>query len=82
MYIEAVPCIESLYLDFENKNIFKLNLLVWNSFEFEIQNISQTQLNAELKTEQIYLSKIFNEYELLYINSDPNAYRKFICSLK
>ena len=87
--IEAVPgeCklrIETLYLDFENKNIFKLNkpLLVWNSFEFEIQNISQTQLNAELKTEQIYLSKKFNEYELLYINSDPNAYRKFICSLK
>ena len=86
--IEAVPgeCkvrIETLSLDFENKNIFKLNkpLLIWDFLEFEIQNISETQLNAKFKTQEIYLSKKFNEYELLYINSDPNGYRKFICIL-
>tara|TARA_B100000989_G_C19283274_1_gene361161 strand:- start:114 stop:500 length:387 start_codon:yes stop_codon:yes gene_type:complete len=86
--IEAVPgeCkvrIETLSFDFENKNLFKLNkpLLIWDFLEFEIQNISETQLNAKLKTQEIYLSKKFNEYELLYINSDPNGYRKFICIL-
>ena len=86
--IEAVPgeCkvrIETLSFDFENKNLFKLNkpLLIWDFLEFEIQNISETQLNAKFKTQEIYLSKKFNEYELLYINSDPNGYRKFICIL-
>ena len=46
--------------------MFKLNkpLLIWDIFfEFEIQNISETQLNAKLKTEEIYLSKKFNERE-------------------
>ena len=80
---ECKPRIEIASLDLENKNIFKFNkpLLIWNFFEFEIQNISEIQLNAKLTTEEVYLRKKFNEYELIYINSDPNAYRKFICYL-
>ena len=80
---ECKPRIEIASLDLENKNIFKFNkpLLIWDFSEFEIQNISEIQLNAKLTTEEVYLRKKFNEYELIYINSDPNAYRKFICYL-
>ena len=81
---ECKPRIEIISFDFENKNMFKLNkpLLIWDIFfEFEIQNISETELYARLKTEEIYLTKKFNEYELVYKNSDPNGYRKFICGL-
>ena len=80
---ECKPRIEIASLDLENKNIFKFNkpLLIWYFSEFEIQNISEIQLNAKLTTEEVYLRKKFNEYELIYINSDPNPYRKFICYL-
>ena len=81
---ECKPRIEIISFDFENKNMFKLNkpLLIWDIFfEFEIQNISETELYAKLKTEEIYLTKKYNEYELVYKNSDPNGYRKFICGL-
>ena len=81
---ECKPRIEIISFDFENKNMFKLNkpLLIWDIFyEFEIQNISETELYARLKTEEIYLTKKYNEYELVYKNSDPNGYRKFICGL-
>ena len=81
---ECKPRIEIISFDFENKNMFKLNkpLLIWDIFfEFEIQNISETELYAKLKTEEIYLTKKYNEYELVYKNSDTNGYRKFICGL-
>ncbi|MDB0003436.1 hypothetical protein N9E50_02165 [Alphaproteobacteria bacterium] len=81
---ECKPRIEKINIELNNKNSLNQTspILIWDFFEFNINQISDKFLTATLNTESIILKTHKNDkniFWMTYSNTDPSGVIEFIC---